>query len=119
MQLKSTVSSCLFFGLTWSALGCGDGGQPVEGPPQPYKGAVLRAACPPGAPAEVVGLYCRGWASRNGVTVEVRTYEAAQGPTSVEGADLWVLPPVALPRWAAAGQLLPLPSELTSADNPY
>jgi multiple sugar transport system substrate-binding protein len=91
----------------------------VEGPPQPFKGAALRAACPAGAPAEVVGLYSRGWDSRNATTVEVRQLQAGQDPASVEGADIWVIPPVELPRWAAANRLLPLPSEYTSVDNPY
>jgi multiple sugar transport system substrate-binding protein len=119
MQRKSRVSVRLFFLLAGSALGCGDGGAPVEGPPQPYQGAALRVACPAGTPVEVVGLYSRGWASRNGTTVEVRTYEAGPGPAAVDGADVWVLAPVELPHWASQGQLLPLPPDYTSSDNPY
>jgi multiple sugar transport system substrate-binding protein len=119
MQRKSKVWSCVFFLLVGSTLGCSDGGAAVEGPAQPYKGAVLRVACPAGAPAEVIELYARGWAARNQVKVDVRPLAAGQGPTAVDGADIWIVPPVQLPRWAAAGRLLPLPRELTSADNPY
>src|SRR5262245_33165431 len=111
MQRKSRVFGFLFFLLTGAAVGCGDGATPVEGPPQPYKGAVVRVACPAGTPAEVVGLYSRGWAFRNGATLEVRKYETGPGPASVEGADIWVIPPVELPRWAAAARLLLLPPE--------
>ncbi len=119
MQPKSIVSLCVFFLLGLTATGCGDGGTLVEGPPQPYKGAVLRVASPAGSPAEVVSLYSRGWAARNGVMVEVHNYDAGQEPATVANADIWVLPPVALPRWAAAGELLPLPAEYTSADNSF
>jgi ABC-type glycerol-3-phosphate transport system substrate-binding protein len=120
MQWKSPVVGRLFFLLALSALGCGDGGAPVEGPPQPYKGVGLWVACPAGAPADVVALYSRGWASRNGVAVEVRPCEAGRNPaTTVEGADVWVLPPAELPHWAAQGKLQPLPPEYQSADNPY
>src|SRR5262249_51061816 len=108
MQRKSPVAGRLFFLLAWAAVGCGGGGARVGGPPEPYKGVGLRVACPPGAPADVVALYSRGWASRNGATVEVRPYEAGRGPAAVDGADVWVVPPAELPHWAAQGKLHPL-----------
>lgn len=118
MQRKSQVAGRLFFLLGLSAVGCGDGGAAVEGPPQPYKGVVLRVACPAGAPADVVTRYSRGWASRNGATVEVRPGGVDPG-AGADGADLRVLPPAELPHWAAQGKLHPLPPDYQSADNPY
>jgi ABC-type glycerol-3-phosphate transport system substrate-binding protein len=61
----------------------------------------------------VVERYGRGWATREGVRLEVMTYDPNRGPEAVEGADLWLIEPAALGRWAAADRLTPLPDDYT------
>lgn len=77
--------------------------------PPPYHGVTLRVSAPPGA-AELVRVQSRAWAGRQEARVEV-IESPAEKPT--EGADVWVVPPAVLPRWAAAGRLLTVPPALT------
>src|SRR5262249_46248118 len=81
-------------------------------------GAVVRVACP-GEPAEsVVRTHSRAWAARQGAQVEVLRYDPAKGPEAAPGADVWVIRPAELARWAA-GLLLPLPEMVTQPDSPF
>jgi multiple sugar transport system substrate-binding protein len=76
--------------------------------PPPYHGVTLRVSAPAGA-AELVRVQSRAWAGRQEARVEV-VVSPAEKPA--EGADVWVVPPVELPRWAAAGRLLTVPPAL-------
>jgi ABC-type glycerol-3-phosphate transport system substrate-binding protein len=118
MQRKSLILGIVFF-LTLLQAGCGDSGPPVMGPDQKYKGVVVRVACPADAPAEVVRTYSRGWMGQQGATVTVVECEGGKDPSTVEAADVWVIPSAELPRWAAEGKLAELPREYKLPDNSY
>ncbi len=110
MQSKSLGTTCLFLGTAWAAvaLGCG----PAPAPPKiasPYKGAVLRVACPDEATAALIAVSAPAWASRCQARVETATYSRPKGPDGIDGADVWVIRPAAMPFWAAAGRLAPAP----------
>jgi multiple sugar transport system substrate-binding protein len=115
MQRKSALLRPLFHFLYLAPfLGClaGCGGPAATtpaAPARPFEGAALKVACPGEPGRAVVERYGRSWATREGVRLEAATYDAAAGPESVAGADLWLIEPAALGRWAAAGRLAPLP----------
>jgi multiple sugar transport system substrate-binding protein len=77
----------------------------------------VRVACPSKRIAEMVRAQARTWASRQLAHVEVRTYDAGKNPE--KRADIWVIRPAQMPRWASAGQLLPAPATLRSAASGY
>jgi ABC-type glycerol-3-phosphate transport system substrate-binding protein len=131
MQWKSTPGRVVFSFLGAAILlaalaailvsldGCGPPAatSPAPPPPRPFDGITLKAACPGEPSRGVVERYGRGWATREGVRLEVAAYDPAAGPEAVAGADLWLIEPAALGRWAAADRLLPLPGEYTQ-DHP-
>src|SRR5262245_4481788 len=100
LQWKSP--SALAFLLLLGGAGCSSVLPPPE--PPPHKGAVVRVGCPEPL-AELVRSQSLAWQSRQQARVEVRAFPAG-------GADVWVLPPAELPRWAASGKLLPVPEGL-------
>ena len=117
MQPKSRWTNRLFFGATWAAavLGCG----PAPPPPKnasPYRGVVVRVACPDQATADLVSASAPAWASRFQARVETTIYDLRQGPDGDASADVWVIRPAEMPHWAAAGRLAAAPREGTSAD---
>jgi len=97
--------------------GCGPASQ--QKPPgtgsKTFDGVTLRVACPDSVSAEIVRRFGPGWAHRVGAKVEVEAYDAGaaaregRGGPPPAGADVWVLPAAELPRYAAAGELAPLP----------
>src|SRR4029077_10696663 len=68
-------------------------------------------------PAAAVRAYGLAWASRHGAALEIQLYDPHQGPPP--GADVWVLAPAELPRYAAAGRLLPVPAVYPTRDSAY
>src|SRR5262245_41241555 len=104
LQWKSPSAAALAFLLLLGAAGCSSV-LPTPEPP-PHRGAVVRVTCPEPL-AELVRAQSLAWQSRQGASVEVRAFPA--GGAGPEGADVWVLPPAELPRWAASGKLLPVP----------
>jgi multiple sugar transport system substrate-binding protein len=82
-------------------------------PPRPFDGASLKVACPGASAKRLVERFGRDWASRQGVRLEAATYDPQAGPEAVEGADVWLIEPASLGRWAAADRLTPLPDEYT------
>ncbi len=116
MQRKSTARRPVFSspvaGLLLAVLtGCGPTASTPQAPPRPFEGTALKVACPDEAARRVVERYGRDWAARQGVRLEAATYDAATGPEAVAGADLWLIAPASLGRWAAADRLTPLPDE--------
>ena len=83
----------------------------------PYKGAVVRVACPDKATAALIAVSAPAWAGRCQARVETATYAPPKGPDGIDGADVWVIRPAEMPRWAAAGRLVPAPQELTSVES--
>jgi ABC-type glycerol-3-phosphate transport system substrate-binding protein len=113
MQPKSRTIVAIFFIFVISAGGCST---------TPPSGAVsepitLRVACPVGAAADVVRSHSKAWEARNNAVVEVTEY-GADGPEDV-GADIWLIAPAELPRWAARDRLLPVPEELRENDDAF
>src|ERR1700730_6442026 len=107
--LLSLQSRWLVLALILSAIGCG--GAATTPPPQdtkPFDGVTLKIASP-AEPAAVLKQFAPGWARRNGARVEVAIYDPMDLPSSVEGADAWLVPPWRLGAWAASGDLAPVP----------
>jgi ABC-type glycerol-3-phosphate transport system substrate-binding protein len=52
-------------------------------------------------------------------TPQPRLAEAEEGPARGPKADVWVLPAADMPRWAAAGDLEPIPWDLVSPETSY
>jgi multiple sugar transport system substrate-binding protein len=74
-------------------------------------------ACRDRVAAAAVRALARPWEGRQEARVEVR--EIAGAPRDLSGADVWVMRPAELPRWAAAGQLRPVPEKLRSPEGEY
>ncbi len=119
MQWKSTTMRLLFSWLGVAAVlaalaGCGPPAATApQTPPRPFAGITLVAACP-GEPARtIVERYGRAWATREGVNLKLASFGALDDPAGVADADLWLIEPAALGRWAAADRLTPLPDDYT------
>jgi multiple sugar transport system substrate-binding protein len=102
-----------------AAAGCGTGAKPAAATPAdgPLQDVLVTVACPSGPRGDLVagGLaerHGRAWAARTGARVQVVRYDPSAGPAACGPADVWVLPPAAMPRWAAAGALQPIPASL-------
>jgi multiple sugar transport system substrate-binding protein len=67
----------------------------------------------------VVARYGQAWAVGAGATVEVVGYDPSSGPEAGPAAEVWVLPPASMPKWANAGKLHPVPQEYTSGNSDY
>jgi multiple sugar transport system substrate-binding protein len=77
----------------------------------------LRVACPGDSSASLVRALGNEWAQRQGVKLEVISYPPDGLPP--EEADLWIITPPELGRWAAAGKLRPVPDSYLSPDGSY
>jgi ABC-type glycerol-3-phosphate transport system substrate-binding protein len=67
----------------------------------------------------IIANYGKVWGPQNGARVEIKTSAVGPEATELPAADLCLLPPAELPHWAAAGQLVPVPSMYLSANNRY
>jgi ABC-type glycerol-3-phosphate transport system substrate-binding protein len=101
--------------LVAAALGCRRTGP--DTPPPPHRGARLTLACP-AAVRPAVEAQARLWAARQQASVEVVTCSAPEELPGA-GADVWVVRPADLPRWAAADRLALVPDALTGDDGAY
>ena len=120
MQWKSERGRILFCTLLLVVLltGCRPTAALLDAPPAPYQGISLRIACPNEATTAILQRHGQPWALRQGAKVQVLRYDSAQGPQSAGQADVWIVAPAELPRWAA-GQLAAVPESFTARDNPY
>jgi multiple sugar transport system substrate-binding protein len=120
MQSKTCRFTLLFSAVAplWMGVGCGcrPNSTPTQSD-QPYGGTNLRIACPGGPAAEIVRRYAPGWARHNGATADIAIYDSNQSPASVDQADVWVIAPWQLGRWAEAGDLFPAPSTWVRREN--
>jgi ABC-type glycerol-3-phosphate transport system substrate-binding protein len=120
MQRKSSVGNPLFFPVAVALAGLAGCQRPAtrDEPPPQFTGLTLTVACPGDPAAAVVRTFSKAWQGRTGARVAVSNYDLAKGPGDVE-ADVWVVPPAELPRWADAGALTPLPGFFKDRDNAY
>jgi multiple sugar transport system substrate-binding protein len=108
------LGATAFFFLTLLGLGgCTGTSQPTV--PAPPKFGRVRVACPPELGQNVVKTYGRHWEARTEGTIDLVPVAADQADPPE--ADVWLVPSETLPRWAAAGQLRPLPETLVSQDD--
>jgi multiple sugar transport system substrate-binding protein len=121
MQLKSERPRLLFCSLllTIGTTGCRPTSPPIEAPSSPHQGVVLRIACPTEATASLLRARGQSWALRQGVTLHVLRYDRAADPEAAGPADVWIIPPADLPRWASTGRLAAVPAAFTARENPY
>jgi len=82
-------------------------------PPRPFAGAVLTVAVADPSDRDLARLLGRSWAARNGA--EVRISETPFDGT----ADVALIPPADLPKWADAGRLGEVPAERRDPADPY
>jgi ABC-type glycerol-3-phosphate transport system substrate-binding protein len=113
MQTKSWKLVTLFLSAVVTACGCSSA---VPTGPKAER-TVIRVACPPGPAAEVLRVYSKGWQARNHAEVQIEEY-GAEGPEA-RGADVWVIAPAELGRWADAGKLAPLPDDFQQTEDPF
>jgi ABC-type glycerol-3-phosphate transport system substrate-binding protein len=97
-----------------ASVGCLERPTTIDAPPsRPFAGTVLTVAVADPADAELARLIGRSWAARNGA--EVRIQEAPFDGT----ADIALIPPADLPKWAEAGKLAEVPAARKNPADPY
>lgn len=124
MQPKRTIIWILLFSLWFAVVssGCRPTPTPMGFPASEQPRTQLSMACPTAATAAVLRGHGQPWALRQGVKLVLPLYDPAketpwQNPPSPT-PDIWIVPPADLPRWAAAGQLAPLPDTYLARDHP-
>jgi multiple sugar transport system substrate-binding protein len=119
MQWKSASSWLLF--CTLFLTGCRPAAPAQDTPAAPHQGVELRIACPSEEVAQRLRGPAQSWALRQGAKLRVTTYDpsAEAGPASAGPADVWVLAPAELPRWAAADKLAAVPTVYTTRESSY
>jgi multiple sugar transport system substrate-binding protein len=119
MQPKSKGWFPLFSGslagLFLAVAGCGRPERPADPGPR-FEGVELQVACPGDPAAALVRQYGSSWEQHEHCRLKVTTHDPDAGPASKDAADVWVVRPCELPRWAAAGRLLPVPEEVRSRE---
>jgi len=82
-------------------------------PDQPFRGVKLTLAASHPADNDLLYQLTRGWASRTGAEIRI-------SPTPWDGsADIGLISPAELPRWAESNQLAEVPADLKRPTNPY
>ncbi len=125
MQRKRATFRSLFFvlaalGVAFSVLilvfpGCSSAPTESTASAAPtFPGVTVTVACPDEATRTIIDKFAKSWSWRTGAKVEVTSYTGEVGPENT-GADVWLIEPAAVPHWAAADKLHPLPAELASA----
>lgn len=97
-----------------AGLGCRERPTTIDPPPpRPYAGVTLTVAAADPADRDLVRNLARSWAVRTGA--EVRVSDAPFDGT----ADVGVIPPADLGKWAEAGRLAEVPAERKSPADAY
>jgi multiple sugar transport system substrate-binding protein len=118
MQRKSNRISRfgIIVGTVLLAAGCHP--PPRAGtPPRPYDGVLLRVACPGTAARTLVTQYGSPWFARTQARLEIVSYSPGQDPPA--DADVWLLRPAEMPRFAAAGKLAAVPTDCTAEQGTF
>src|SRR6185437_4877223 len=123
MQPKSRRKWNLFCTLlvTIGMGGCRPSSPSLEVPSSPHQGVELRIACPTETTASLLRGQGQSWALRQGAILKILRYDPSKetGPQAVGPADVWIIAPADLPRWAVAGRLASVPARCTARDSPY
>src|SRR5581483_6067617 len=106
MQWKSGGCARLFCLILAGATASCAPPAAVEPPPE-HQGTLLRVACPDELTAALVRNESRRWAAQQGATVEMMVADRTAAGAK---ADIWLLSPAELPRWAQAERLRELPA---------
>lgn len=115
-NFRRTWSICAFFLLSALAIGSGCVERPstIDPPtPKPFEGTSLKLAVANPQDKEFLDQLARSWAVRNGVNVKVSD-EPWDG-----NADIGLIPPSELARWAESRTLAVAPSEIKHATHAY
>jgi multiple sugar transport system substrate-binding protein len=99
------------------ALGCGR-----TKPPPPAvvpDRVILKIACPGEPSASVVKRYGQKWATAHNAQIEIVRVPETESPGVRDGIDVWIIPPPALPRLAAANLVQTVPDSLLDRGNAY
>jgi ABC-type glycerol-3-phosphate transport system substrate-binding protein len=116
MQWKSARIAILFFPLLLTATaGCRPTPPSVGGSVSPHDGTRLRIAYPKAAETALPRRSLQAWGHRQNVKLDLQQYDPA---ASAPAADVWLVAPAELPRWAAADQIAPLPQRYQERENP-
>jgi ABC-type glycerol-3-phosphate transport system substrate-binding protein len=112
-KIVRAVLAPLGLGLV-AALGCQERPTTIDPlPPRPYAGVVLTVAVADPADRDLARQLGRSWAARNGAEVRI-----ADGPFDGT-ADVDLIPPADLPKWAEGGRLAVVPAERMNPADPY
>jgi multiple sugar transport system substrate-binding protein len=124
MQPKRDSLHWFFFFLlmTSTLAGCRPTAVPHDSEAPQRPGAQLRLACPTEATAALLRSRGRSWAQHQGVNIAIEMYDPSKDtqPQSLssEPADVWIISPADVPRWAADGRLVSLPPTYKALENP-
>jgi ABC-type glycerol-3-phosphate transport system substrate-binding protein len=109
--LLFVASIASLFGV---AAGCIERPTTIDAPPdRPYAGKVLTVAAADPADRELLKHLTRSWAVRSGA--EIRILDEPWDGT----ADIGLIPPADLARWAEPGLLAETPSDIRQPTHPY
>ncbi|HEY7310106.1 MAG TPA: extracellular solute-binding protein [Gemmataceae bacterium] len=123
MQWKRWHVWFLFCITVWAACiaGCQRTPPSLSVPTPPHQGIELRVACPTEATAALLRERGQPWALRQGVKLVLVRPDSARTAElpDAASADVWIIPPSDLPRWAADGRLAAVPDKYTTRESPY
>ena len=97
-------------------LGC-SGSKPDNAQAKTPAKTVIKVSCSQGQAAEILKRFAPAFQAATAIAVQIKTRKP-EDPADAE-ADLWVIEPAEMPRWAASDQLLPVPDEMRAPGAEY
>src|SRR5438874_8320495 len=124
MQLKNRWTLCLFSTLAGCLLaafaGCGRPSLPANDTPTlPFEGQTVKIVSPGEPITTLLNRYARSWERQVGARHEVVSRPDSGNLPTVADSSIWIVRPAEMPRWAAAGQLAPLPAQYRATGDEY
>jgi multiple sugar transport system substrate-binding protein len=125
MQSKFRQNFGIFFAvavpvLVATAFGCGRPASVEEQPvPMPFEGQIVKVVSPGEPVTTLLKRYAPSWAKKVGAQAEIVTVPNRGDLTTSPDASAWIVRAAEMPRWAAAGQLEPVPPEYRVPGNAY
>lgn len=121
MQLKREFLHLFFFALLSAAglTGCSPAPIPQDLVSPEGQVTELNIACPNEVIKDLLLSRGRPSALRQGVKIDIHVYNPSMDDgQALRAADVWVISPAEMPRWAAAGNLAPFPLAYRAPENP-